>query len=58
MPQNVQTISDATASEAGMRRNASWIEWNILSTSAPRSITYPISTNSGIEIRTSLVIAP
>ena len=26
MPQNVHTISVATASEAGTRRNASWIE--------------------------------
>ena len=26
MPQNVQTIRVATASEAGTRRNASWIE--------------------------------
>jgi hypothetical protein len=26
MPQKVHTISDATASEAGTRRNASWIE--------------------------------
>ena len=39
MPQKVQTIRLATASDAGTLRKASWTEWNILSTSAPRSIT-------------------
>jgi hypothetical protein len=39
MPQKVQMISVVTASEPGTLRNASCTLWNILSTSAPRSIT-------------------
>ncbi len=39
MPQKVQMISVVTASEPGTLRKASCTLWNILSTSAPRSIT-------------------
>jgi hypothetical protein len=58
MPQKAQTRSVVTASEAGTRRNASWTLWNMRSTSAARSITYPMNTNSGTESSVSLVMTP
>ena len=38
MPQKAHTRRVVTASEAGIRLKASWTLWNILSTSAARSM--------------------
>jgi len=58
IPQNAHTSSVVTASDAGTRRNASCTLWNILSTSAARSMMYPMKTNSGTDKRVSFVITP
>jgi hypothetical protein len=58
MPQKADTMSVVTASEAGTRRKASCTLWNILSTSAARSMIYPMNTKSGTDSRVSLVITP
>ena len=51
-----QVTSVATASAPGTRASARWIERNSFSIRLARSTMYPMKTNRGIAIRTSLPI--